>query len=340
MSNAVEVLLFDHTGRHPVQIEPQIEYVTWRLNGTGNARLFMSYSDANCLPHLLAFGNRILIQFENGLPSFGGVLDVPRRRTPFGVSINAYTGDRILSWRYTGGNLEFSGAAPGIIYRGLIDEANGKASTGIYPGSIYVSPKSWSDEYRYQNVLSIIQQLQQLSGEEWSVEPHYEMGHLSFRANWYKQRGQDLSHTVSLIEGHNVREIILDEQGPIASQVYCVGGGSAGSEWTDRNVGVANDATSRSTYGYREYVEVLTTITDPDTLDESAVTLQDDLDSPRSRMTLQTVDKDPSPFGTYGIGDVVVMQAFLGASAWVFEEAVRVLGIEWRPNNECRVEVY
>lgn len=339
MSNGVEVLLFSRSGSNPREIRPQIETVTWRLNRTGQARLFMPYSDPACTPDNLALGSRVLIRFKNGLRPFGGVIDEPRRRTSTGVGFTVYTGDRILSWRRTAKTAAFSSTAPGSIFQSLLEAANTTWSTGIALGSIYTGGTARSETYHLVNVLDATWALARLSGEEYEVVPVFSQGTLTFLANWSARIGTDLSDKALLVEDQNVEPSQLDEQGPIASTVKCAGGGAGGTTWDDRPVGVDSSVASRNAYGYREHAEVLTGIFEQATLDASAAALLDEYDDPRPRYTLVALDRDPAGFGLYDVGDDVRVQAFLKSALWAVDESVRIVGREWGPDNRCRLEV-
>jgi hypothetical protein len=339
VSNAAEVLIFNRSGSSPLEVRPQIEAVAWRLNRTGQTRMYLPYSDPECTPDNLALGNRVLIQFENGLRAFGGVIDVPRRRTSTGVNFTVYTGDRILGWRRTQKTAAYTSVAPGVIFRSLINSANLAWDTGIALGSVYAGGTARSETYHLAGVLDALWELARLSGEEFRVVPVFESGRLTFEASWDARIGEDLSETVLLAENLNIEPPQLDEQGPIASVVKCAGGGAGGTTWGDRLVGEDSSVASRNAYGYREYAEVLTGIFDQATLDASATSLLDEYNDPRPRYTLVALDRAPAGFELYDVGDDVRVQAFLRSALWAVDESVRLVGREWAPDNRCRLEV-
>ena len=339
MSSAIETLLFSRSGTNPVEISPQIERVAWQLNRTGQAKLFMSYADPLCTPDHLRLGNRVLMRFENGLPPFGGVIDLPRQRRANGIAFTVYTGDRILSWRRTAKTTAFSSTAPGTIYQTLIENANAKSGTGIAIGSIYTGGTARSETYHLDNVLDVILQLQRLSGEEFEVIPAYENGQLTFLAHWKQRIGGDISDETLLVEDRNIEPPAMDEQGPVASRVLCAGGAAGGSDWDDRLVGEETSTASRNDYGYREYAEIITGVFDQTTLDASATSVLDEVDAPRERFTITALNRDPAGFGAYGVGDTVTVQAFLQHSPlWAVDRALRIVGREWTPDDTCRLE--
>lgn len=337
--NGVECLLFDRNGKQPLAIEPQIEYVAWRLNRVGQAVLYLPYNDPACTKKNLALGNRVLIRFENGLPPFGGIIDEPRRRTATGVRVTVYTGERLLDWRRTAKTRAFDRIPPGMIVRYLLKEENAEYLTGVEAGSLYIGGAPRSETWHYTGLLDVLTNVSRLSGEDLAVVPVYEQGALSFELNWYARRGRDLSARVLLVEDQNILEPTLDEQGPIANRVLCAGSGAGGTTWDDRLIGEAVDVESRGLYGYREYTEVLTGVADQVTLDASAGALLDEMKAPRGQYKLTALNETPSGFGAYDVGDSVRVQAFLKGGEWAIDDVIRVVAREWTPDNQCRLEV-
>jgi len=339
VSSAVETLLFSRSGTSPVEISPQIERVTWPLNQTGQAKMYMPYTDPLCTPDHLRLGNRVYMRFENGLPPFGGVIDLPRQRRTNGIAFTVYTGDRILSWRRTAKTVSFTSTAPGTIYQTLIENANANYGTGIAIGSIYTGGTARTETYHLQNVLDVVLQLQRLSGGEFEVIPVYQKGRLTFLAHWKERIGGDISDETLLVEDRNIEPPAMDEQGPVASRVLCAGGAAGEDGWDDRLVGEDTSTTSRNEYGYREYAEVLTGIFDQTTLDASATSVLDEVGAPRERFTITALNREPATFGDYSVGDTVTVQAFLEHSPlWAVDRALRIVGREWTPADTCRLE--
>ena len=340
MSNMVELSLFNREGIHIGVTVAAIDSVSWQLNRTGEARLFLPYSDPFCTPSRLALGNRVLLQFGNGLPAFGGVIDVPRNRTDAGVTFAVYTGDRILSWRVSNKIESFTAVAPGTIVRMLVDQANATKDTSIRIQNVYTGGAVRTEEYNYANLLDALMRLQRQSGEDFAVIPLVEGKRLVFELVWSEALGVDKSDRVAFVEGTNVETPLeLSEQGPIASQVYQPGGGAGGTTWADRLVGEAYSAEAALNYGYREVAQVQTGIFDQATLDAIAAAALDEMDSPRAHMRLVAQDKAPARFYQYQVGDRCQVEAYLAHSDWRYSARIRVLGRLWTPANTCQLEV-
>ena len=331
------ILLFDRNGTALVEIEPALESVVWRLNGVGQARFVLPWTDPGCTQANLRLGNRVLIQFaEAALPDWGGVIDTPRSWEQGSTTITAYTGEQLLSWRVTDRGRYFSQAAPGYVFESLIAEENAERPTGLTVGTIYKSGTPRTLEYHYHNLLKRVQDLVRLTGQDFDVTPQYSGGRLSFLANWHKRRGTDRSATVRLVDGQNVHQPTLDEQGTIASRVICVG---EGTTWgPDRTLYVAEDSDSRQSYGYREYAEVQTGVAIASTLEANAKAILDEKRNPATMITLHASNQAPGLFEDYDIGDIVGADLF-DSDEWSHSANVRVLAREWFPGQPCRVEV-
>lgn len=334
----IRTLIFDRRGAQLDEIEPTWSYVTWRLNRVNRAEFFLPYTDSKCTSTNLELGNRVLLTFDNGLPSWGGVVDVPRRRRADGISVFLYGGAQILSWRRTPKTQSFASVIPGEIFRSLIETANATWATGIEPGQIYPAGTPRTETYHYANILDAVVSLQKLSGEDWEIVPILEKGRLIFLANWYERRGTDKYRSTLLEEGASIDAPAMDEQGPIANKIYLPGGGAGGTTWADRYVGEAANAASQGKYDFRELAAVQSGVSDQATLNASAQALIDELGLPRERATISATDKEPAPFGVYAVGDRVRLRAYL-QSAWAYDGRVRIVTREWAPRNTCRLEV-
>jgi hypothetical protein len=311
--------------------------VSWRLNNVGRAKFLIPYTDAACTRDNLAPGNRVWITFD-ALPDWGGVLDLPRRRTGTGVRVVAYSGEWIFGWRRTSKSRTFTRQAPGVIARTLLEEVNAVWATGITPGSIYIGGTARTLEYHYHDLLARLRDLQRLTGHDFAVIPALNGGALTFSFNWYQRRGVDRSSSVLLTEGGNVDVgANLDEQGPLYNRVITVG---EGSTWSDARLdGIESDANSRIAYDYRENAYVQSGVQEQATLDANAAELLKTLKAPRARVTMTALDRDPAGFERYDVGDTVAVELFQRYPEWAYNATVRVIAREWTPNGVCRLEV-
>lgn len=332
-----QALVFNKFHRLLAEVSPAVEMANWRLNDVGMARISLAMTDQKCTPDILKPGNRLLLLWDNGLPLWGGVLGLPRRRERGRVTMTAYTAEALADWRVTAKGRYFDAQSPGYIFQTLLEDENDEEPTGLTVGSIYTGGTPRTLEYHYHDLLARWQDLARLTGEDFAVAPAYTAGVLTFAANWYQKRGDDNRTKIWLEEGQNVSNAILDEQGPLANRVIVVG---EGSTWAaDRQDSIAVDLDSQNTYGYREYSEVQSGVVEQTTLDANAAALLAEKKDPYNALTLSAANVPPATFGDYDIGDIVTVASFVDAPLWYFERPVRIVAREWQPGGACRLEV-
>jgi hypothetical protein len=330
-------LIFSPQGVQLAEVEPELESVVWRLNGVGPARFTLAWSDPKCTPTNLRFGNRLLLQFSNGLPDWAGVIDLPRQRLEGAVVSTAYSGEQVLDWRVTDKGRYFNAMAPGYIFRSLLTEENAEFPTGIEIGAIYEGGVHRTLEYHYHDLLERVKDLARLTGNDFSVTPEYIGGYLRLKANWHESRGADKSGQVWLVDGANVVEATLDEQGNLANHVIFIGQGTTwGSERLDA---VVNHLSSQQLYDYREYAEVQTGVSQLSTLRADAEAILAARAWPTNRITITASDNPPGRFVEYDVGDIVRAMLHVRNPLWAFDGLVRVMARELKPDGGCRLEV-
>lgn len=328
---AIEVQVFNRLNRAIGEIRPGLREVTWRLNDYGRVVLQLPANDSKATAEYLQFGNRLLVQFDNGLPPFGGVIDIPRTWQNGLVEITAYSGEYLLGFRITGRGRYFDEASVGNIARALLEDANGVRPTGLDVGEFWDGGNRHWPEFHYKNLYTIFNQslFGKLSSADYAVLPTLQNGELVFTLNVYERRGSD-KPGIGLHEGFNVvPSSKLVEQGPIYNSTTTVGDGEGWGE--DRPVATAVDQDSISIYGLREYSYIsMGTI--------NSVTLQDQADTelaankaPHNLYTVSATNKPPGTFAQYDVGDSVSLEmptyGFGGTRG-----LVRILGRTYQPD--------
>jgi hypothetical protein len=326
--NVVQVTIYNRAGKQLADADCDIQSACWKLNQTGSAILSIDARNDKATRAIIRPGNRMLIQFNNGLPNWGGVIDLPLGVRGKTITFNGYEGDKILSWRVTS-NPESHAGTPGAVVRELLAYAEGRYPIGIMPGSIYQNGDALSKQFRWAYLRENIQGL-----GDYSVSAEEDGGLLNLYLNFYDRRGVDRSETVLLAEGlnGNVGSSVIDEQGPVWNSIYAQGAGVSS---------ILQDAGSVLDYGLREYPISYNQITDQTTLTFQA---QNDLNYyryPRRRATLSDVqNRVPGLFASYDVGDVVMVEAGVEAGEFGFNAPARVIAREWRAvSGLCTVEV-
>lgn len=337
LRTGVRVRLYDQAGMAVAEISPQVDSVIWRLNGIGTAQFKLGYRDPACQRLWVMPGARVLFQFKNGLPDWGGVIEFPLKQDNNGVVIGACSGEKILDLRRTGKSVILENESPGALYQSLLEDVNATSATGISVGTIYAGGTQRTLEFHLQNVWERIQELSRLTGNDAAILPVAGAGILSFTANWYEKRGEDKSSQVLLAEDRNVQVGSLDWQGPVWNRITLAG---EGSTWGEERMTVTDeDIDSQANYGFRENAEVQSGSVTEGTLTANVAALIEDYRQPKKRITLTAFDRAPGLFADYDIGDIVRVQAFSMWPEWALDDSFRVLAREWKPDNTCTLEV-
>ena len=303
-----------------------VEQVVWRNNGVGQSTGTLPLRDLAQYEPLLRFGNTILLQFDNGLPDWGGIIDTPRPWQPGFFQVTLYSGERLLEIRVTGKNDIYRQYSAGDLYRAAIVAANAREYTGLEVAVPWYGGSLQDIEYHYKSLLELAGELTgDLTSSDFYVTPAEVAGRITFTAHLDNRRGRDL-YGVALVEGRNLADASITEQGPIGNYWYTVG---AGSSWyTSRYVAETYDAISINAYRRREMSTIESSVSNPSMLESMGEQSLAAYAFPRTAVTLSAIDAPPAPFAAYGVGDSlradIPSYGFYG-----FDSRVRVMGREF-----------
>jgi hypothetical protein len=338
MADVASVEIFDRRGVRLGELQPDIEEVSWVLGGVGRMRLSVARSDPEATPDMLRFGNLLRVQFANGLPDWGGVIEPPRAWGESHIRVEAFGGEYLLGFRQTGRGRYFTQVRVGHIFASVIGEANAAGDMLVDVGQVWQGGNAHSPEYHFHDLLTIVQEsiAGRLTPADFVLEPVVEGGALRFRASLLERRGRRLPG-VALVEGNNLGVIQMLEQGPIVNRWVLVGEGTTWGE--DRLVATAEDRESIAEFGLREDSEVRAGVTVLATLEEAVAERIRQTAWPRVMLELEAVDERPGRFADYDVGDTVTAQLFsYGFGGYLGQ--VRVLGREYRPGTgTCKLVV-
>lgn len=300
----VRCLIGDQTGRVEAEVQADIGPVLWRFNDIGQVKLKFTVRDPIFQKELIQFGGRVLLQFSNGLPDWGGVFEPPERWGADGtIETVVYEAAYILGFRRTAKRRRFIDATVGTILATVLDEANAISEVGVSLGSIWYGGDQHRVEYNYTSLLDVLRKsiTQDLSSADWDVRPVYSGGIITFRVGLYEQKGAT-NRNVCLIDGHNA-EIEYQRVGQVINQWYVAG---SGSDWSSvRKVGTAYDSASISTYGLREGIKVESGLNYQYMLDNQAALLLAESKQTRNQIGATSVSRAPALFQDYDVGDVI-----------------------------------
>lgn len=329
---SIEVLVADQSGRILTSLRPDVQRVSWRFNVTGQMAFALARTDEKLQERYLRFGNRILLQFDNGLRPWGGIIASPIDWNDAEVVFQAYSGEELLFRRLTARQQRFDNATVGVIATALLAEANAVAPTGVRLGRIWSGGAGHFPEYHYKSLGDALHDslVENLSAESFDVSAKEEAGHIVFELNLYGTRGAKKPN-IALVENQNISDVRFRVEDTIVNAWYMAG---EGSDWgdNDRVYAEAVDEESGRLYGRREDFEVRSGVIYQSTLDETIAKRLQETAYPTRVLGLATTDDPPGRFGDYDVGDSVL--CVLPSYDWNgIRGLYRVLGREFFPED-------
>jgi hypothetical protein len=287
------------------EIEPRIDQVAWRINQPTTVVMAIDADEAT--ETICQFGNRIVIQFQNGLPDWGGVIDCPQVWRDDGtIEMHVYSPERLLNRRYTEREQIFDGNNAGTILQKLLEKANNEHPTGIVLGSIWQGGDDLQVENHYTKLQEVI--TQQLLNDEYTpyayeIVTTVESGKIVFTINFYEKLGRDLSAEAIWFEGENFTVEEFSYRGPIINEFTAIGKGSTWDD--DRPVATETDETSRARYGLCQESEIYSEILEQGTCETIAATRIDRHREPWIHLVGTEYDMDAAPYAGHHAGDII-----------------------------------
>lgn len=278
--------------------------VSWRLNKIGKTTVTLALDDAK--PELLAYGNRILLEFDNGLPNWGGVIDTPLTWAKGAVAFTVYQFEHLLQYRRTVKNRDFWAAPVGAIFFELLRDTQLDEHLGVEYGQIWTGGSIHSPRYHYDDLWEIITKgLAKLQAADFRFSPLLSGGRITFKAEFFERLGEDLSARIALREGFNVAEATLTEQGKIVNDFAAAG---SGTNWgDDRLVSAYIVNASRQRLGLRQGSKIYPSVGDQETLDRYTQAVCEDSAYPHVKAKLTVANLAPGTFAQYDVGDSVLV---------------------------------
>jgi hypothetical protein len=303
----MRVLLGDQKGQVKAELKAgSIGNIVWRLNSAGAAMVQIKRGAAAFRRDLLEPGARLYVEFDNGLPAWGGVLDLPRTWHSNLLEIKAYTIERLLKFSMTSKSRAFNGNVVGSIFSQVLQEADQRAALGLTIGTLWTGGAVHYPRYHFRDMMWVINNsVRQMETCDYRIVPYLADNYIRFRAELHEQVGEDKRNSTVLIEGANVASATLTEQGTIINRVAGVG---SGSTWAERIPIWGVEDASRQRYGLRETMLAPSGLSQDVTLDRIVDNAIRDNAYPHTLAALTVADIPPARFSAYGVGDVVRVQ--------------------------------
>lgn len=314
MSGIARILVGDRFGRLVGEMRPSMFVsASWRI-GIGQATFALAHGSAELSRDLIGFGNRVYVEFTNGLPPWGGVIDPPRRWQRDGVQVTAYTGEHLFTWRVTGKEMRIEALSPGDIVKRLISEANRVDDLGLRAGRIWTSGPAQTENYHIRSLWDIIDRdIINANVAEVLSSPRIQDGAIVFDIHVYSTAGQP--RDAALVLGKNVDDdISLLEQGEIVNDWYVAGSDTSvllsGDGWGDTRL-LSNPVGRESAglYRLRQGGAVMPQVEQQSGLDEIATRKLAESVNPITLWDLSVGSTAPGTFDQYDVGDLVTLVA-------------------------------
>ena len=296
---AILILVANSLGRVLGELQADIAGVAWKLNGYGQTRLTLARAATD--EELVRPGNRLAVLFDNGLPAWGGVIDMPRPWRGATFELVAYSAEYLLTWRRTADRQTLKGTAGGVL-RMLLSAAQPDGPLGFGVGAVWDGGVSREWELGEQTLFDSLANITHTAGDFYT-ETVLQRGKLDFVLHFVERRGVDRGRAVTLEEGANLVEPSLNEQGPILNQWRVSGARGLGGNV--QHVGTARDQDSILLYGLRQEGETDSSLTTQALADMQAEIRLRANSMPHSIVGMDALDRSPGRFAEYDVGDTV-----------------------------------
>lgn len=334
----VRARIGDNFGRIFAEEEIELISVEWILNGISEMRMRLPKSGSALSLSALERGNRIFLEFDNGLPPWGGVVEAPVSWDRWSAEVTCYSIEYLLKTRLTAKFDAFFGEPLGQIFKKLLQRTEAEHYLGITLGTTWHGGRGHWLSYHFEPLWDILSRdFLGLEDIRFRFTPYVEGGVIYFRAELHERLGVDKTNSVWLIEDRNISETtVLESEEELVNEVFAVG---AGSDWgEERLVGVARNQASIDRFGYRAKAEIFSDIADQSALLALAALRVRGLSTERHRFKLGVADVAPARFATYDLDDTI--RLYLPSYRFQgFNAPVRLLGRAIDGAGHCEVVV-
>ena len=232
----------DAYGRLIGQLFGDIESISWRGDGYGTATMLFSPAVRRSRPNLLEIGNRLRIDFTNGLRPWVGVIDTPQELAGGVLRVQAYEPAYLLGLRLTRRSARFSsdgGRTAPTIARQLLShlerhpihvaEIHGHGAPATTPLEM---------NFSFETVLGALEKIR--DADPWfhyhcGEAYQYGAGVIEFQMYLYRGAWSDDTDRAVLQQGINFAQVQILDQGPIVNRVV-VASGDADIDGDDEQV--------------------------------------------------------------------------------------------------------
>ena len=314
------------------EIQANFDTFTTILNGIGRTNMTVSRNSNKFLPSLLKPGNTIYVEFEDGTPPWGGILDLPFVWGVDGVKIACYEIAKRFKTRVTDKLASFYGFQAGTIFRLILTREENQSPMGLVMGSIWEGGDPHYPSFHHTSIWDVLDySIRAMERCDFRFVPYLDDGYIKFRADFFQIAGEDKTNSVMFSEGRNIGAITdIEERGDIINVHYAIGDGTVWDE--TRTVIIVEDKDSIASYGRGE-----TAASYSGTTMEALLTMQGRnvirLNSqPRVIFRAPVTNNEPGKYSTYDLGDTI--KCYLPSYGFDgFYDSVRIMARDYNANN-------
>ena len=248
MTNTISALVCDQFG----VVLDDIQSVFPRsmfINDTGKTEFIMSLNDAKCTQQNLIEGNLLLIENDDGLPDWIGVIDDPQYWTEGQIKVTAYTPDFLFKYRRGSGIATQPSGHIGSYLNVIRHYFNSCGGTQIAAGIHHNGPKVASEKIDTAVLLDELKRLCTTYNFEYTFTPSRDAnGRVIINMNWLEQQGH---YKPDICIDDNNCQMVSDQvvyNGPIIND--CLAFGTSGT-WDSKGNQTYVNQSSKNTYGPR-----------------------------------------------------------------------------------------
>lgn len=331
------VRIFDRQGFPLVEFQPLVSR-SWAIGKEGRASFEYPVRKTNIVnKETLKIGNYLLIE-SSRLPTWIGVIDLPREWDSKNVVVNAYGIERLFSYRRGGLETKLTGSA-GNIFKQMINYINQQEKTIMEVGDVWEGGQSRQETLNPNKMDVNLRQLQERSLEEYNFTTQIKRGRLTIQANWVNKLGVETPLT--LLEGKkggNIEAPRYKEDGEVINDVLGFGDGIT---WTSRPNVTTIDTNSISEYGLRQDGKEYRGVTIPATIYNNNVDYLRTTVKPRGIFEITALNIS-NTFDYLSIGNYVNVKlqnlGFLDGGLGVLART-RILGMSYNPRQGQKVKL-
>lgn len=334
------VRIFDRQGAPLAEFTANVQR-SWIIGDEGRAQFRYPTRKANVVNEsVLQFGNWLVVD-NSALPSWFGVIDVPRQWSTREVVVHAYTPERVFGWRI-GPPEEVINANAGTIFEQLISRINAAEQTIMRVGNIWKGGTQLQVTLNPNTLNEYLRGIYEQSGQEYGFARHISAdGKLVVYGNWLPLIG---SETGALLHegkgGGNVEAAgqILVEDGPIINSAFAYGDGET---WQSKPSVTLTKPSSIGTFGLRQAGVNYSGVTSATVLAENANEYLRQFSVSARTFSLNALNVGDT-FKYIRLGNIFNVQlqnaGFLGRYVG-FMSRVRVIGMGYNPTAKNKVQL-